>query len=131
MELKEEADSIGQTIGMSSLPSNSLSRDIFIVLTGAMKIAVHWAIWMASATHQTIERLPMFIAILTIIVFGAIILISGRRLLRKWVIVFAGFYVVCVVLVFAAAFGERCLGLGTPQEANPVSNQAGARRIQN
>lgn len=70
--------------------------------------------WLISGIHQTMERLPLFIAMLAIIVFGARILLRNiEGFPGKWLLGFSGFYALCVVLAFAAA------GLGTKPPGPP------------
>jgi hypothetical protein len=98
---------------------------------GPFMTAAHWAQWVGSPAHQTIERIPLFIAMLTIIVVGARILFLTLQEVRKWVVGLAGIYALWVVMVFAAAFGVKCLWPGTPPEGNSSSGQSGQNVIQN
>jgi hypothetical protein len=93
--------------------------------------AIHWEIWMESPSNETMERIPLFIAILTIIFFGARILFLGLQEVRKWVVGLAGIYALCVAMVFAAAFGAKYLWPGTRLAGNPISGQSGQSQVQN
>lgn len=70
--------------------------------------AIYWELWIQSPSNKTIERIPLFIAMLTIIVFGARILLLELKRIRKWVIGLAGAYALCVSMVFAAAIWAKC-----------------------
>ncbi len=94
--------------------------------------AAHWAGWMDSETHQTMERLPLFIGMLTIIVCGARILLHNIEGLRKkWVLAFSGFYALFVVLAFAAAMGTKLLESGPTPAGNSGSSQTNQSQSQN
>ena len=77
------------------------------------------------------ERIPLFIAALTIIVCGANMLVSDVRPVRKWVIRLAGFYAVCVVVIFAAAFGAKCFWPGSPLAENSAPGQSDENKARN
>ncbi|HEY1787714.1 MAG TPA: hypothetical protein VGJ73_06135 [Verrucomicrobiae bacterium] len=84
---------------------------------------IDWERWLELPANETLERIPLFIAILTVIVFGARILILNLQEIRKWVIAFAGIYLICVALVFATALGTKCFWPGTHTNSNPTSSQ--------
>jgi len=91
---------------------------------GPIATAVRWATWFSSPVHDTMERIPLFIAMLAIIVFGAGILAPRLQEDRKWVIRLAGIYTICVAVIFAAAIGTKCLWPGNPLAGNSNSNQS-------
>ncbi|HTV62348.1 MAG TPA: hypothetical protein VMH30_07245 [Verrucomicrobiae bacterium] len=92
----------------------------------------HWAGWMDSETHQTMERLPLFIGMLTIIVFGARILLRNIEGLRKkWVLGLSGFYALLVVLAFAAALATKLPGSRPAPAGNSASSQTNQSQPQN
>ncbi|HEY1787713.1 MAG TPA: hypothetical protein VGJ73_06130 [Verrucomicrobiae bacterium] len=93
--------------------------------------ATHWVNWMGSPVNETIERLPLFVAMLTILAFGARILTLSLRDVRTWVVRLVGIYALCVAMVFAAAFGEKCLWPQTPPAGNMTPGQSDANATRN
>lgn len=84
--------------------------------------------WMDSEVHQTKERLPLFIGMLTIMVYGARILLRNIEGLRKqWVLGLAGFYALCMVL----AFGARLFGPESTPTSGPNSSPTNQAPSQN
>ena len=86
---------------------------------------INWEVWMASSSNQTIERIPLFIAVLTIIAFGGRILLRNLQDIRKQVMGLAGVYALCVGMVFVVAIGTKFLWPPAPGAANPNSSQSG------
>jgi len=109
------------------LSHTSTQLDLYHALkasqSGPFQAAVHWAMWIQSPAHQTFERIPLLIAMLTIIVSGAHILMPGLQAVRKWINALAGIYAVCVTLVFVTAFAAKCLWPGTQWGNNSDPNQ--------
>ncbi len=88
--------------------------------------AIQWELWLESPVHETMERIPLFIAMLTVIVCGANMLVSGQRPVRKWVIRLAGIYAACVALVFVAALVAKYLEPANSPAGIPVTTPASA-----
>jgi hypothetical protein len=87
--------------------------------------------WMDSETHQTMERIPLFISMLAVIIFGARILFQNIEGLRKkWVMGFAGFYALCIVLAFITTLVVKSSGAASPT-GNSDSTQTNQSQTQN
>lgn len=81
-----------------------------------------WALWLTSPSNQTMEQIPLFIATLTIIFFGARILLLKLQEIRKWVLALAGLYALCIIMIFAAAIGSWA---EKPVRHHAISSQSG------
>lgn len=89
--------------------------------SGAIAVAAHWAAWFGSPVNETIERIPLFIAMLALFVFGMRLLLLNLQAIRKWVIALAGIYTLCIATIFIAACAARCFWPGTQSAATPIS----------
>jgi len=88
--------------------------------------------WMMSQTNQTMERLPLFIGMLAIIIFGARILLNGIEGPRKkWLWGLSGLYAFCVVLALAAGLGTKLSRAVAPPAGNSDSSQTNQTLPQN
>ena len=100
-------------------------HDWSMTTTNALSInAIHWEIWLESPSDETMERVPLFIAILTTLFFGARLLLLKLQEVHRWVIGLAGIYTLCVAMVFAAAFATRCLSPKILPASSPTSSQS-------
>lgn len=91
--------------------------------------ALQWERWTETPVNETMVRIPLLIAMLTVLVFGGRILLLRLQELRKWLIGLVGLYSFCLVMIFAGAFGATYLWPGPSIPDGP--GKAGQNAVQN
>lgn len=104
--------------GLNSAYGSNFSCVFFLPHTATI---ANWETWMDSSSHQTIARIPLFIGFLTVLAFGARMLLLSLNAPHKWVRTAVGCYVLSIALIFGLGLAEKSLGQSVvPAKSSPA-----------
>ena len=109
--------------GLNSAYGSNFSFIFFLPHTRTIG---NWETWMDLPSHDTIERIPLFIGFLTVLAFGARMLLISLNAPHKWIRMVAGCCALYILTIFGLGLGAKWLGRESATAGN--SNSTGTAR---